>query len=62
MAKGDSGSAAAPWKSRRTLVNTDASWPRLAEADARAGFDAVFVEDLHDGIVGDGEIAVKSKE
>src|SRR5437762_11111733 len=35
MAKGGSGSAAAPWKSRRTLVNTDASWPRLAEAEAR---------------------------
>src|SRR6266498_4646047 len=35
MAKGSSGSAAAPWKSRRPLVNTDASWPSLAEAEAR---------------------------
>src|SRR6266545_3668262 len=35
MAKGSSGSAAAPWKSRRPLVNTDAAWPRLAEAEAR---------------------------
>src|SRR4051794_34341475 len=35
MAKGGSESAARDWKIRRTLVNADAPWPDLAEAERR---------------------------